>query len=94
MAGKWMPIVREDRCTGCGLCVDACGPKSLEMAGGVAVLVFPDTCGSEEHCISVCRDDAIQMAWLTFSGDRNVGRWNEEIEKELVTCSPKREQEA
>ena len=79
MADKSMPIVLEDRCTGRGLCVEACGPKSLAMADGVAALVLPDTCGSEEHCISACKDEAIQMAWLPFSGNRNVGRWNEGI---------------
>jgi NAD-dependent dihydropyrimidine dehydrogenase PreA subunit len=77
--GKWMPMIVEARCTGCGLCVEACGPKSLAMVNGIAVLAFPDTCGSEEHCISACADDAIQMAWLPFSGDQGVGRWNDEL---------------
>lgn len=80
MAGKWMPVILEERCTGCGLCVEACGPKSLAMVDGIASLVSPDTCGSEEHCISVCADDAIQMAWLLFSGNRAVGRWNDETQ--------------
>ncbi len=79
MSRKWMPIVLAKQCTGCGLCVDACGPKSLAIEDEIAVLVFPDTCGSEEHCISACRDDAIQMAWVPFSGDRGIGRWENEI---------------
>lgn len=78
MAYKWMPIIIEEQCTGCGLCVDACGPKSLTMEDGIAVLAFPETCGSEEHCISACPEDAIQMAWLPFSGDKSVGQWLEE----------------
>jgi ferredoxin len=68
MAYKWLPVIDAERCTGCGLCVDACGPRSLEMVNGIATLVRPDTCGSEEHCIAVCRDDAIRMAWLPFAG--------------------------
>ncbi len=84
MAYKWMPVVFEDLCTGCGLCVDACGPKSLVMADGIAVLAFPETCGSEEHCISVCPEDAIQMAWLPFSVDRTVGRWSDEVGQEPI----------
>jgi MinD superfamily P-loop ATPase len=72
---KWMPVISAERCTGCGLCVDACGPRSLEMVNGIAVLTKPDTCGSEEHCIAVCRDEAIAMAWLPFSGDQAVGKW-------------------
>jgi len=74
---KWMPVVFEEKCTGCGLCVDACGPKSLVMMDGIAVLAYPETCGSEEHCISVCRDDAIQMAWSPHSGNRAAGKWRE-----------------
>jgi MinD superfamily P-loop ATPase len=65
---KWMPVISAERCTGCGLCVDACGPRSLEMVNSVAALTLPDTCGSEEHCIGLCRDDAIAMAWVPFVG--------------------------
>ena len=61
----------------CGLCADACGPKSLAMMDGVAVLAFPETCGSEEHCIAVCRDDAIHMAWVPFLGDKGREKWRE-----------------
>lgn len=87
MAYKWMPVVLVDHCTGCGLCVDACGPKSLVMADGIAVLAFPETCGSEEHCISACRDDAIQMAWLPFSGNRDVGKWRQDSAQEALPRS-------
>ena len=69
MIYKWMPVVLEDRCTGCGLCVEACGPRSLELIKGITVLVAPETCGSEEHCIAACDDQAIQMAWVAFAGE-------------------------
>ena len=88
MPGKWLPIIVEEKCTGCGLCVEACGPKSLAMAEGIAILAFPDTCGSEEHCISACPEDAIQMAWLPFSGDRAVGRWSDPDEPVTAMVLP------
>ena len=75
MADKWVPVIQNDRCTGCGLCVEACGPKSLEIVDGTAVLARPETCGSEGHCIPVCQDDAIHMAWVLMKGDRTVGTW-------------------
>lgn len=75
MAYKWVPVIQKDRCTGCGLCVEVCGPKSLEVVDGAAVLARPDTCGSEEHCIAPCQDDAIHMAWVPIHGDLSVGRW-------------------
>src|SRR5512132_1685392 len=66
---KWMPVINEDKCSGCGLCVNACGPACLGMDSGLAVLILPEVCGSEEHCIGVCADDAIQMAWLPWTGN-------------------------
>jgi Na+-translocating ferredoxin:NAD+ oxidoreductase RNF subunit RnfB len=75
VAEKWMPAITEVLCTGCGLCVEACGPKSLAMADGKAVLASPDTCGSEEHCISACPEDAIRMAWFPLSSNPAVGKW-------------------
>lgn len=72
-----MPEILDALCTGCGLCVEACGPRSLAMKDGVAALAFPDTCGSEEHCISACPEEAIRMVWLEFRGNRDVGKWRE-----------------
>ena len=72
---KWMPVIDEDKCTGCALCVNACGPACLEMQGNLAVLTLPETCGSEEHCIGLCADDAIHMAWLPWEGDVSRGKW-------------------
>ncbi len=72
---KWLPVIDPDRCTGCDLCVEACGPASLEVIDGISVLVDPDTCGSEEHCIEPCRDDAIGMDWVTVTGDLSRGTW-------------------
>ena len=86
MAYKWMPVVDAERCTGCGLCVDACGPRSLEMVNGFPTLVLPDTCGSEEHCIAVCRDDAIKMAWLAFDGNASVGEWSDTVVADGPVC--------
>lgn len=72
---KWLPVVNSDLCTGCGDCIEACGPKSLELANHVASLVRPGTCGSEEHCIDPCKAGAITMAWVAYSGANSRGRW-------------------
>jgi NAD-dependent dihydropyrimidine dehydrogenase PreA subunit len=72
---KWLPLVNVSRCTGCNRCVLACGPDSLELQHGVVVLVRPETCGSEGHCISACRESAIQMGWVEMQGDRTRGKW-------------------
>ena len=58
-----------------GLIVEVCGVRCLEIAEGIAALLRPDACGSEERCIMECRDDAIHMAWVPFEGHEAVGDW-------------------
>jgi len=75
MKEKWVPRVDTSKCTGCGRCVEVCGIKCLEIEGGIAVLSWPNVCGSEAHCIIECRDDAIHMAWLPMEGKETIGIW-------------------
>lgn len=75
MKFKWLPVIDADKCTGCNLCVEACGPRCLEIIEGIAALPRPDQCGSEEHCIAACHDDAIHMQWVPFAGNESVGSW-------------------
>lgn len=75
---KGVPIVDEDLCTGGGGCVEARGPKSLALIGGVAALARGDTCGSEEHCIAPCPSGCIQMAWVEMDGNSSRGKWRTE----------------
>ena len=82
-AFKWLPVVIEGFCTGCGLCVEACGPACLETQKQVAVLARPNDCGSEEHCISACPEDAIHMVWLPAEGDLSIGVWQSTSEMQF-----------
>jgi hypothetical protein len=52
------------------------------MVNGVAELTEPETCGSEEHCIAACRDEAMQMEWLPFVGEKSRGKWRDEWGRE------------
>ena len=72
---KWLPVIDEEACTGCGLCVEACGPNCLGVVADIAMLLNAGTCGSEEHCIAVCPEDAIHMQWIPMNGDQDVGKW-------------------
>lgn len=75
---KWVPVIDPEACTGCNKCIEACGPQCLELSGGIAFLARPNACGSEEHCIEPCPEEAIRMEWVRYDGptsDRTRGAW-------------------
>jgi len=72
---KWLPVIKPNRCTRCGKCVEACGPACLEIINGNAVLTRPDKCGSEEHCIAPCSEKAIRMERIEAKADKSSGKW-------------------
>jgi NAD-dependent dihydropyrimidine dehydrogenase PreA subunit len=72
---KSVPVVDVDYCTGCGACVEACGPQCLELVDNVAVLTQPDKCGSEEHCIEPCPEGCIRMEWVEMIRNERRGKW-------------------
>ena len=78
---KWLPVIDEELCTGCGLCVEACSPKCLSIVYRVAMLMCNTTCGSEGHCSAACPEDAIHMQWIPM-WNMNLGKWTI-IEAEL-----------
>lgn len=73
---KWLPVIDEELCTACGACVEACGPQCLSLVEkSYVVLLHPDKCGSEEHCIAPCPELCISMQWLPFEGSKDRGKW-------------------
>ena len=74
---KWLPLIDRELCTGCGKCIDACGPQCLVLRDGCALLLDPERCGSEEHCLPPCPEKAIYMRWLQHEGSRKRGRWQD-----------------
>lgn len=61
-----MPVyikVREEECTGCGVCVEMCPatPAVFKMDDITAVAVHPEACEECMLCIDNCPTDAIVM---------------------------------
>lgn len=52
------PVVFENTCIGCGLCVDACPQNAITLVDGRAV-IDPDSCTSCGQCVLVCPVNAI-----------------------------------
>lgn len=54
------PVVDNDACTACGICVDEC-PESCFDLDDVAVLARPDDCTECGTCEDVCPSEAIEL---------------------------------
>ena len=53
--------IDEERCTGCGLCADACHEGAIAMVDGKARLVRDDYCDGLGDCLPACPADAITI---------------------------------
>ena len=87
-AYKWVPVVEHDACTGCGLCINACDRACLELVWDFATLKRPADCGSCGHCQAACQHDVIRMGWEKTTGNRAVGRWQDQLEPPATPVQP------
>jgi ferredoxin len=53
--------IDEDKCDGCGLCVDACHEGAIQLVDGVARLVSESYCDGLGDCLAECPQDAITI---------------------------------
>ena len=53
--------IDEDKCTGCGLCAEACHEGAIEMVDGKAKLVRENFCDGFGDCLPACPVNAISF---------------------------------
>ena len=53
--------INEEKCTGCGLCAEACHEGAIGMVGGKARLLRDDYCDGLGDCLPACPADAISI---------------------------------
>ena len=70
--------INEDKCTGCGLCVDACHEGALQMVDGKARLVSESYCDGLGDCLPECPSGAITIE------EREAEAYNKEAVEERM----------
>ena len=53
--------IDEEKCVGCGLCVNACNEGAIGLVDGKAKLLRDDYCDGLGNCLPVCPTDAISF---------------------------------
>ncbi|MGI6113989.1 MAG: ATP-binding protein [Mahellales bacterium] len=53
--------INEDKCNGCGLCVDACHEGAIKLVNGKAKLISDQYCDGLGDCLPACPTDAIKI---------------------------------
>ncbi|MGM0379089.1 MAG: ATP-binding protein [Bacillota bacterium] len=79
--------IHEDKCVGCGLCVNACHESALQLVDGKAKLVSDEYCDGLGNCLPSCPTDAIELI------ERDAKEYNEEAvenRKERLTMDNKK----
>jgi NAD-dependent dihydropyrimidine dehydrogenase PreA subunit len=54
------PIINEDECTACGICVDTCPNGVLDIVGDSVSVVNEDECTACGDCMEECPMGAIE----------------------------------
>ncbi len=75
--------IDEDRCTGCGACVDACHEGAIGIIAGKAKLLRDDYCDGLGDCLPSCPVDAITFV------EREAASYNEQAVMENIRAKAK-----
>ena len=80
--------IDEEKCNGCGLCVDACHEGAIAMIDGKAKLISDEYCDGLGDCLPECPTGAIKLE------DKETMPFNKElVEKRMAEIKEQKEKE-
>ncbi len=81
-------LVDQEKCTSCGLCIDACPGKVPHLHPTKRYAVICDLCRGDPQCAKVCQEAKFNTLWVVKEGpnaDRKLfSRTPEEITEDLA----------
>ncbi|MEA2089372.1 MAG: 4Fe-4S dicluster domain-containing protein [Thermoproteota archaeon] len=85
--GTGAVLVNQEKCTGCGQCIDACPGKIPHMHPTENYALICDLCGGDPECVKVCREGGWNVLKVVQRDDGSYhlyARTPEEITQDLV----------
>lgn len=55
------PIINEEECTGCGICIDSCPNEVLDLDDDLAKPVNEDNCDGCGTCVEECPMGCVEV---------------------------------
>lgn len=80
-------IVDEEKCDGCGWCIQACPYGGLIMDPEKKIVAVCDLCDGEPKCIDFCPEEALEIASNDEAADKSWISTLENLPKELERLS-------
>jgi MinD superfamily P-loop ATPase len=81
-----VPVLEEEKCSGCGLCARACQFNALAIVKG-KVLFFPELCHHCGACALACPEEALREGQRTV-GDLSISREGDFLQGRLRVGEP------
>lgn len=60
---RFIVAIDENKCIGCGNCIEACLTEALQLINGKAKLINEKLCDGFGSCIAACQNHAIKLEY-------------------------------